>query len=31
VIEVENLDEAIKIAQNCPFITGIKVQEVRSM
>jgi hypothetical protein len=31
VIEVENLDEAIKIAQDCPFITGIKVQEVRSM
>jgi hypothetical protein len=31
VIEVENLDEAIKIAQDCPFITSIKIQEVRSM
>ena len=31
IIEVENLDEAVKIAQACPSITSIKVQEVRSM
>jgi len=31
IIEVEDLDEAVKIAQNCPFITSIKVQEVREM
>ena len=31
IIEVENLDEAVKIAQDCPFISGIRVQEVRSM
>jgi hypothetical protein len=30
VIEVESLDEAVKIAQDCPFITSIRVQEVRS-
>jgi len=30
IIEVENLDEAVKIAQACPSITSIKVQEVRS-
>ena len=30
VIEVESLDEAVKIAQACPSITSIKVQEVRS-
>ncbi len=30
VIQAESLDEAVKIAQNCPFITSIKVQEVRS-
>ena len=31
IIEVENLDEAVKIAKACPSITSIKVQEVRSM
>ena len=30
IIEVEGLDEAVKIAQACPSITSIKVQEVRS-
>ncbi len=30
VIQAESLDEAVKIAQNCPFITSIRVQEVRS-
>ena len=30
VIQTENLDEAVKIAQACPSITSIKVQEVRS-
>ena len=30
IIEVENLDAAVKIAQACPSITSIKVQEVRS-
>jgi len=30
VIEVDTLDEAVKIAQACPSITSIKVQEVRS-
>jgi hypothetical protein len=30
VIEVESLDEAVKIAQACPSITSIKVQEIRS-
>jgi len=30
IIEVESLDEAVKIAQACPSITSIKVQEVRS-
>jgi len=30
VIEVEDLDEAVKIARDCPFITGVRVQEVRS-
>ena len=30
IIEVESLQEALKIAQDCPFITSIKVQEVRS-
>lgn len=30
IIEVESLDEALKIAQACPSITSIKVQEVRS-
>ena len=29
VIEVDTLDEALKIAQACPSITSIKVQEVR--
>ena len=31
VIQVENLDVAVEIAQRCPSITSIKVQEVRSM
>mgnify|MGYP001821696013 CR=1 FL=1 len=31
VIEAENLDEAVKIALACPFITSVKVQEVRTM
>jgi len=31
VIEVENLDEAVKIAMSCPFISSVKVQEVREM
>jgi hypothetical protein len=30
IIEVENLEEAVKIAQACPSITSIKVQEVRA-
>ncbi len=30
IIEVENLEEAVKIAQACPSITTIKVQEVRA-
>ena len=30
IIEVDTLDEAVKIAQACPSITSIKVQEVRS-
>ena len=30
VIKAESLDEAVKIAQYCPFITSIRVQEVRS-
>jgi hypothetical protein len=30
IIEVENLKEAVKIAQACPSITSIKVQEVRA-
>ena len=30
VIKAEDLDEAVNIAQNCPFITSIRVQEVRS-
>ena len=30
VIEVESRDQAIEIAQSCPFITGVGVYEVRS-
>ena len=30
IIEVDSLDEAVKIAQACPSITSIKVQEVRA-
>jgi len=30
VINAENIDEAIKIAQSCPMITSTKVYEVRS-
>lgn len=29
IIQAENLDEAVKIARDCPFITSIRVQEVR--
>ncbi len=29
IIQAESLDEAVKIARDCPFITSIKVQEVR--
>ena len=31
VINAENIDEAIKIAQSCPMITSTKVYEVMSM
>ena len=31
VINADNLDEAEKIAQTCPFITGIRVYEAMSM
>jgi hypothetical protein len=31
VINAENIDEAIKIAQSCPMITSTKVYEVISM
>jgi hypothetical protein len=31
VIEVESMDEAIRIAKDCPFITSVRVHEVRSM
>lgn len=31
IINAEDIDEAEKIAQTCPFITGIRVYEVRSM
>jgi hypothetical protein len=30
VINAENIDEAIKIAQSCPMITSTKVYEVMS-
>jgi len=30
VIQVESRDEAVKIAQACPFISGVGVYEVRS-
>ena len=30
IIEVESLDQAVKIAQDCPSITSVRVQEVRS-
>ena len=30
VINVENIDEAMRIAQSCPMITSTKVYEVRS-
>lgn len=30
VIQAENRDEAVKIAQSCPFMSGIGVYEVRS-
>jgi hypothetical protein len=29
-IRAESLDEAVKVAQECPFITSIRVHEVRS-
>jgi hypothetical protein len=31
IIEVENQDEAVKLAMSCPFISSVKVQEVREM
>lgn len=31
IIEAESLDEAEKIAQECPFIASIRVYEIRSM
>ena len=31
IISAENLDEAEEIAKTCPFITGIRVYEARSM
>ena len=31
IIKAENLAEAVKIAHTCPFITGIRVYELRSM
>ncbi len=31
IIEAESLDEAEKIAQECPFIASIRVYEVREM
>ena len=31
VIEAENMEEAEKIAANCPFITSIRVYEYRTM
>ena len=30
VINAENIDEAVKIAQRCPMITSTRVYEVRS-
>jgi len=30
IIEAENLDDAEKIARNNPFITGIRVYEIRA-
>ena len=30
IIEVDSLEEAVKIAEACPSITSIKVQEVRA-
>ena len=29
IIQVESLEEAVKIAQACPSITSVRVQEVR--
>lgn len=31
IINAESMDEAIKIAQGCPIITGIRVYEAMSM
>jgi hypothetical protein len=31
IIEAENMAEAEKIAEKCPFITSIRVYEIRSM
>jgi hypothetical protein len=31
ILNAENIEEAEKIAQDCPFITGIRVYETRSM
>ncbi len=31
IINAENIDEAVKIAETCPFITGIRVYDTQSM
>ncbi len=31
IIDAENIDEAEKIAKNCPMITSIRVYEIMSM
>ena len=31
IINAENLEEAEKIAQGCPFIASIRVYEIRAM
>jgi len=31
IIQAESLEEAVKIARDCPFITSIRVHEVREM
>ena len=31
IITAENIDEAEQVAKTCPFISGIRVYEIRSM